>query len=117
MDASGVGDFDPPLSPIEKEELQQHAREGPGDASAADPKVHTCPRLSAAELEAWRKHVQNGHVPYRRDCKQCVEGAGLGPFHRRVKYPRSFALSVDLFGPVPLKKLVGMRAVSLGKMS
>ena len=104
LGASGVGDFDPPLSPIEKEELQQHAREGPGDASAADPKVHTCPRLSAAELEAWRKHVQNGHVPYRRDCKQCVEGAGLGPFHRRVKYPRSFALSVDLFGPVPLKE-------------
>ena len=44
----------------------------------------------------------NGHLPYRRDCKQCIEGSALGPFHRRVKHPRSFALSVDLFGPVPV---------------
>ena len=54
------------------------------------------------EAERWRQHILNGHLPYRRDCKQCVEGAGLGPFHRRIRHPRSFALSVDLFGPVPV---------------
>ena len=59
------------------------------------------PKPLSADAEGWRQHLLNGHVPYRRDCKQCVEGAGLGPYHRRIKYPRSFALSVDLFGPVP----------------
>ena len=59
------------------------------------------PKPLSADAERWRQHLLNGHVPYRRDCKQCVEGAGLGPYHRRIKYPRSFALSVDLFGPVP----------------
>ena len=68
-------------------------KEGPGE---------TQPKLSSSEAERWRQHLLNGHLPYRRDCKQCIEGSGLGPFHRRVKHPRSFALSVDLFGPVPV---------------
>ncbi|CAE7819778.1 GIP [Symbiodinium sp. CCMP2592] len=65
------------------------------------PQVREVKELSRAELERWRSHVMNGHVPYRKDCRQCVEGSGLGPFHSKVKHPRSYALSIDLFGPVP----------------
>ena len=91
----GVGEFEPSERPASC----------PGNLeppSGDSPKDLKGPRLSPSEVEKWRTHLQNGHVPYRRDCKQCVEGAGLGTFHRRVKHPRSFALSVDLFGPVPV---------------
>ena len=57
--------------------------------------------LMPAEVESWKNHLLNGHVPYRRDCKQCVEGAGLGMQHRKVKNPQAYTLSVDLFGPMP----------------
>ncbi|CAE7852764.1 GIP, partial [Symbiodinium necroappetens] len=39
--------------------------------------------------------------PKRQFTQREVEGAGIGIQHRRVAYPQSFALSIDLFGPVP----------------
>ena len=57
--------------------------------------------LKPAEREAWRAHVMRGHVPFRRDCRYCIEGAGLGVQHRRIRNPQAFTLSVDLFGPMP----------------
>ena len=56
--------------------------------------------LSAAQREEWRSHILRGHLPYRRDCKYCVEGSGLGVQHRRIRNPQAFSLSVDLFGPM-----------------
>ncbi|CAE7838747.1 RE1 [Symbiodinium sp. CCMP2592] len=56
--------------------------------------------LTAAQKEEWKAHVQRGHIPYRRDCKFCVEGSGLGLQHRRIKNPQAYTLSVDLFGPM-----------------
>ena len=58
-------------------------------------------KVEEASLDEWREHILNGHVPYRKDCRRCIEGAGLGVQHRKVKYPHSYALSADLFGPVP----------------
>ena len=56
------------------------------------------------ELEGWKAHISRGHLPYRRDCLHCVQGSGLGIQHKSVKYPASFALSVDLFGPMSLEE-------------
>eukprot|EP00439_Symbiodinium_sp_Y106_P022102 s6340_g2.t1 len=56
--------------------------------------------LTAAQREEWRSHIMRGHLPYRRDCKFCVEGSGLGVQHRRIKNPQAFTLSIDLFGPM-----------------
>ena len=56
--------------------------------------------FSSEELEGWKAHIARGHLPYRRDCLHCVRGSGLGIQHKTVKYPASFALSVDLFGPM-----------------
>ena len=55
--------------------------------------------LKPSEAEEWRAHIMRGHVPYRRDCRYCVEGSGLGIQHRKVKHPQAYTLSVDLFGP------------------
>ena len=56
------------------------------------------------DLSKWRDHLENGHVPFRRDCQMCVEGAGLGIQHRRVRFPQSYTLSIDLFGPLAPKE-------------
>ena len=58
-------------------------------------------QFSKKEVDSWKQHILDGHVPYRRDCRLCVEGAGIGIQHRRVAHPQMFALSVDVFGPVP----------------
>ena len=52
------------------------------------------------ELDAWRLHLENGHVPFRKDCRHCVLGSAVSMQHRRVKHPASYTLSVDLFGPL-----------------
>eukprot|EP00439_Symbiodinium_sp_Y106_P029796 s3022_g3.t1 len=68
--------------------------------------LHTSPSevsvsaLSPVQREEWRSHIIRGHMPYRKDCKFCVEGAGLGIQHRRAKNPQAYTLSVDLFGPM-----------------
>ncbi|CAE7347002.1 RXLR161 [Symbiodinium sp. CCMP2592] len=84
---------------FEQESDMSSSDEEGGDDEA--PEVKEIKEFSPAELERWRQHVLNGHVPYRKDCRQCVEGAGLGPFHAKVRHPRSYTLSLDLFGPVP----------------
>eukprot|EP00439_Symbiodinium_sp_Y106_P055093 s2092_g7.t1 len=52
------------------------------------------------EVDAWRLHIENGHVPFRRDCHHCILGSAINRQHRRVKHPTSYSLSVDLFGPL-----------------
>ena len=86
----------------------------PTDSSSSDDSASDCnamrlevegaatvTALTSAELEAWKAHLLRGHVPYRRDCRYCVEGAGLGMQHRKVRNPQAYTLSVDLFGPMP----------------
>ena len=53
----------------------------------------------AEDLEQWRRHVQMGHSPYRRDCLVCVSGQGRDRQRRRIPTPESYTLSVDLAGP------------------
>ena len=96
-DLGPEGDLDPEtLLPVPPSLEPSKPRQEDGEGKPTGPK------LSSADVERWRRHLANGHLPYRRDCKQCVEGSGLGVYHRRVRYPKSFTLSVDLFGPVPV---------------
>ena len=63
--------------------------------------VRAAPRdLTPEELDAWKAHIAQGHLPYRRDCLHCVQGSGLGIQHKRIKHPSSYSLSIDLFGPM-----------------
>ena len=58
--------------------------------------------LSAKEAEEmldWKRHVEMGHQPYRRDCMVCVQGQGRDRQRRRIPTPESYALSVDMAGP------------------
>ena len=49
-------------------------------------------------------HVQRGHIPFRRDCQICLQGAAQMRAHRKVLHPDSWTLSMDLSGPFALSK-------------
>ncbi|CAE7481190.1 RE1 [Symbiodinium sp. CCMP2592] len=57
------------------------------------------PAWSAEEARKWRRHVENGHLPYNKRCRTCVETAATGRSHRRVIAPSCYTLSLDLCGP------------------
>ena len=46
--------------------------------------------------QGWRLHVQRDHVPFRKDCEQCVMSLGTGRPHRRTKQKSAYVLSVDV---------------------
>ena len=50
--------------------------------------------------QGWRLHVQRDHVPFRKDCEQCVMSLGTGRPHRRTKQKSAYVLSVDVGGPL-----------------
>ena len=51
------------------------------------------------DLEAWKKHLLNGHIPYSRECRSCVVAASRGRAHKRIPHPDSYTLSIDTAGP------------------
>ena len=55
--------------------------------------------MSPEEIRKWRRHIQDGHLPYSRHCKTCVETAATGRSHRRIIAPSCYTLSLDLCGP------------------
>ncbi|CAE7275903.1 GIP, partial [Symbiodinium microadriaticum] len=55
-------------------------------------------RLAKFNAGEWKLHLQNDHLPYRRDCRVCVEKASGRP-HRRISHPSAYSLAIDLAGP------------------
>ena len=67
------------------------------------------PALQRLDMEAWKKHVQNQHQPYRRDCRRCMEMMGMDAPHRRTCGDRAaHCLSYDIVGPMPEGEDVGL---------
>ena len=46
------------------------------------------------------EHIRQQHIPFRRDCKYCVQGGAKHRQHRRVLTPQMWSLSVDTAGPL-----------------
>ena len=46
----------------------------------------------------FKRHLAQDHLPWRRDCRHCVEGGIQSRMHRRIKTPEGFTLSLDLLG-------------------
>ena len=61
-----------------------------------------CASLCKMTMSDWKAHVQRGHVPFRRDCRLCVETMGQDVPHRRQRNQGGnsvYILSVDIAGP------------------
>ena len=55
-------------------------------------------QLCKFDAASWRLHLQRDHLPYRRDCRVCVERASGRP-HRKISHPSAYSLAADLVGP------------------
>ena len=58
---------------------------------------HKLQAMDAGFLE----HLRQGHMPFRRDCKQCLQGGARHRQHRKVLAPQAWSLSLDTAGPFP----------------
>ena len=54
--------------------------------------------LNKFDVGEWKLHVQRDHLPYRKDCRICIERASGRP-HRKVVHPSAYCLSIDTAGP------------------
>ena len=54
--------------------------------------------LAKFDIGEWKLHLQRDHLPYRRDCRVCVERASGRP-HRKISHPSAYSLAVDTAGP------------------
>ncbi|CAE7357932.1 GIP, partial [Symbiodinium sp. KB8] len=61
----------------------------------------------------WKLHLQRDHLPYRRDCRVCVERASGKP-HRRVTHPTAYSMAVDLAGPFRNPGVGGYKYLMVG---
>ena len=109
----GLKDTDEPREEI-KEGLQERLAQSsswaawsPGLVAAVKVSIEmflggrpSCRRFT---LDEWRAHVRQGHVPYRKDCRACIEEMGQDRPHRRRKSSEAgetaYALSMDVIGP------------------
>ena len=46
-----------------------------------------------------KRHIDSDHVPFRRDCAECLYGGGRDRQHRRAAFPESWCMNIDLGGP------------------
>ncbi|CAE7336511.1 GIP [Symbiodinium pilosum] len=54
---------------------------------------------SEKDLRYWRRRIANGHLPFDRRCRTCIQTAATGRAHRRVIAPSCYTLSLDVCGP------------------
>ena len=47
----------------------------------AEQEEHT-PQIAKLDMDAWRRHVHQGHLPFRSDCRVCAEAMGCDSPHR-----------------------------------
>ena len=82
---------------------------GLGDGAEGNQHDESCELRKLTKEQEWRLHVLRDHVPFRRDCEQCVMMLGTGRPHRRVRQKSAYVLSVDVGGPlrVPSKDAHG----------
>ena len=73
---------------------------GLGDGAEKESGSETPELRKLTKEQGWRLHILRDHVPFRRDCEQCVMMLGTGRPRRRVKQKSCYVLSVDVGGPL-----------------
>ena len=64
--------------------------------------------MSKMDLAAWHRHIKQGHIPFRADCRICGEAMGCDKPHKRLGGSATkFTMSADLCGPFPAGRDLG----------
>ena len=67
------------------------------------------PELKKSSMDDWRKHVRQNHIPFRRDCRLCIEEIGQDLPHRRRRGlggESVYVLAVDIGGPFTSRAMI-----------
>ena len=75
------------------------------------------PKLSKSlGLDQWKQHINQGHQPYRRDCRTCILNMAGSKPHRRREHAGSSAwtMSVDLVNLPKARDLATKKVVRYG---
>ena len=56
-------------------------------------------KSNGLSAKKWRAHVEADHVPYRKDCKVCLQAASRDRPHLKQDAPSMYSLSSDICGP------------------
>ena len=70
-----------------------------GRSRWAIPQVKALSTKERKELQGWRAHYEQDHLPFRRDCITCLETMGKDRARKKVSCPQAFCLSLDVAGP------------------
>ena len=55
-------------------------------------------KLGKMTAKEWQLHIRRDHIPYRKDCRHCVQSAAGRP-HRKTAHRSAYVLSADVAGP------------------
>ena len=61
-------------------------------------------KLGKMTAKEWQLHLRRDHIPYRKDCRHCIQSSSGRP-HRRVAHRSAYVLSADVAGPFRSKGL------------
>ena len=70
-----------------------------GKIGGAQPQVKALTTKEKKELQGWKTHYEQDHIPFRKACITCLETMGKDRMRRRIKCAQSFCLSLDVAGP------------------
>eukprot|EP00435_Cladocopium_sp_Y103_P073367 s158_g43.t1 len=97
-------EWSPGLVAALKESLKMYLQVVEADSA----EMSSDPHLQKLDMAAWRRHVRQQHVPFRKDCRFCLESMGMSQPHRRSNNASSaFTMSVNVMGPYCTGKDLG----------
>ena len=87
---------------VDFKETKNMARWVPGlmRELAADVLEQIYKEKTVVKRLSWKEHVANGHVPFRKDCRDCQLASAKDRPHRRIKHSQAYVLSLDVAGPM-----------------
>ena len=79
--------------------LRIHRGQPPLRLRPTNPRLNALSSQDKKELEMWQAHINQEHLPMRRDCHDCLLAMGRDRPRRRQVCPASYCLSIDVAGP------------------
>ena len=79
--------------------IRVHRGQPPLRLRSTVPRMNALTAAERKDMEMWQNHINQEHLPMRRDCHDCLLAMGRDRPRRRQVCPTSYCLSIDVAGP------------------
>ena len=79
--------------------IRVHRGQPPLRLRTTVPRMNALTAAERKDTEMWQNHINQEHLPMRRDCHDCLLAMGRDRPRRRQVCPASYCLSIDVAGP------------------